>query len=1472
MPDRPSTPRSPISAESIVLTLGVLGLLGNLVLAALTPPPAFQPSTYLLYQLIWIATIAITLNLNISIATTANVNFVAFFVLAAFLTFGPGATIFVLVISLSASEVATWTNRRLHHAPTRDLSTMLFSISSNLALDGLALAAGGLVYFALGGVIPPLPPSATWDIPLPLAFAPSLLGLELTYFVVSFGLGALLIKLRGVDLPVFVGEHWAEITLLGLLPILFSFTLALAALNMPLIIFAGTCAMLVLSIGITHSLSQARARLERRVRELNSLAVIGQAVANSLELPEVLEAIYRQTSQLMEVQNFYIALYDENERRINFPLAYENNQPAQYSSRGFGEGFTEYILLSRQPLLIKGGAADFARQIGQVPVDLHTRSWLGVPIAIGEQVIGVMTVQSSEKAGLYDESHRDILISIAAQAATAIRNSQMYMALRHQSDNLFIINSVLTAVTSTLNLDEVLNIIVTSLPQMIGCQKTAIFLADDRRQSATLAASHQLSADYVAQQHAVPIQPGTQTNVIATGEPLIISDIQAIEQPPADLAAREGFRAVAEVPLWAQDQPIGSIAAYYAEPHSFTPSEIEELTTFANQAAVAVANARLYAHTDQALTRRIEQLATLQQIGLDLVSSLDLDDVMLHLLERAATATGATYGVVGLWDEEQAVTRAAVTYGFPAAESQKINRLVWPFNAGVVGRAIRTGRSILVSDVRYDPDYIALLPDVRSELVVLLKKEDRVLGIINLESPEVGRFDEAALNFIDQLALQAVIALENAQHYRTTQSRLREMSILYEIGQRLTSILDLRQLGEELTTLMAQALNATYCGLQIYEAAAGTLETIGKYLSPNSEHDEELARPIDYFRLSDFPELQAAVEQHELLICYASDPLPSHLERRQGGLQALISLPLVLGTNLIGVVEWGDERPGQRFSVGEIQFARTLASQATIAVHNARLFEDRTRRLRNLNDLYQASLGLSISVEIEEVLRRTGAVAREISRAAAVTIYVYDERTDSFTRAHALGVTGDWSPAHLRSTGMTRRVIKEGTSVLVNEAIGHPEVNPHTLEAGIRSLIAVPLISQGRPIGVMYVGSFKPYQFDEGDVQLVSALANQAAVAIANARLFSEIAESRDQLRAILDSADDGLLIFDLNSRVVLVNPSLEVMWDVPHGWLNERRLLDLLDEPEFNLPNKLGYEPQALRHNLKLIRSGQSPVWGKHIFALPGQTPYQNVERACLPVLDAERQPIGWMMVLRDVSEELEVQQIREDLSNTIIHDLRSPLSSILGSLYFIEEAMEDTDPDSAFHQALTISIRSANKLINLINSLLDIARLGSGQALVDLQPMQVEPVVDAAVEYLRPLAVDSNITIVKEIESDLPLVLIDEDKIHRVLLNLIDNALKFAPRGSEVRVKLDRESANDLPFVRCAIIDQGPGIPAEYRNHIFERFSQVPRSQGRRRGTGIGLNFCRLAVEAHGGKIWIDDTPGGGSTFVFTVKAAAD
>jgi signal transduction histidine kinase len=345
----------------------------------------------------------------------------------------------------------------------------------------------------------------------------------------------------------------------------------------------------------------------------------------------------------------------------------------------------------------------------------------------------------------------------------------------------------------------------------------------------------------------------------------------------------------------------------------------------------------------------------------------------------------------------------------------------------------------------------------------------------------------------------------------------------------------------------------------------------------------------------------------------------------------------------------------------------------------------------------------------------------------------------------------------------------------------------------------------------------------------------------------------------------------------LLVNPELEHMWGLPRVDLEGRSLQDLLDRPDIGLAARLGLSPTAVWATLQQLIAGQPIDWPKEVFALPrpvdDEHPHAEryVERACLPVRDARQHPIGWMLVLRDVTEERQLQLLRDELTNTIVHDLRSPLTSILGGLYLLKDMVTPDQPDSDESQALSISIHSTNKLLNLVNSLLDISKLKSGQALADLRPVSLDALVQSSVTHLIPLAQEIGIVIRQQLASGLPRVLADEDKLGRVLTNLLDNALKFTPANGQIGVLAERWSANPA-YVRCAVRDTGPGVPPEFRTRIFERFVQLPDQAGRRRGTGLGLSFCRLAIEAHGGQIWVDDAPDGGSEFSFTVKAVEE
>ena len=225
-------------------------------------------------------------------------------------------------------------------------------------------------------------------------------------------------------------------------------------------------------------------------------------------------------------------------------------------------------------------------------------------------------------------------------------------------------------------------------------------------------------------------------------------------------------------------------------------------------------------------------------------------------------------------------------------------------------------------------------------------------------------------------------------------------------------------------------------------------------------------------------------------------------------------------------------------------------------------------------------------------------------------------------------------------------------------------------------------------------------------------------------------------------------------------------------------------------------------------------------------------------------------------------LEKLRDDLTHMIIHDLRTPLNGMLLGM----QALELGNLDEGQQQMLHITRRGGETLIGMINDLLDISKMESGAMQLERQEITVPDMIDAAVKQVTPLANAKNLTLATELEPGLPRLAADEAKLLRTVVNLLSNAIKFSPAGGTVTVAVRPD--NDPSLLLFSVSDTGEGIPSEAFGRIFEKFGQVEsRQAGRFMNTGLGLTFCKLAVEAHGGHIGVESAPGQGSTFGFTI-----
>jgi NtrC-family two-component system sensor histidine kinase KinB len=218
------------------------------------------------------------------------------------------------------------------------------------------------------------------------------------------------------------------------------------------------------------------------------------------------------------------------------------------------------------------------------------------------------------------------------------------------------------------------------------------------------------------------------------------------------------------------------------------------------------------------------------------------------------------------------------------------------------------------------------------------------------------------------------------------------------------------------------------------------------------------------------------------------------------------------------------------------------------------------------------------------------------------------------------------------------------------------------------------------------------------------------------------------------------------------------------------------------------------------------------------------------------------------------------------LIHDLRSPLGSILTSMALIQQVAKPGQPlEPDIFELLSLAQSSGQQLLRLINQLLEIARLESGAIPLNRAAASPADLVTGAVERQRAAAEAASVTLTCEVSAGLPTLAVDPELIGRVLDNLLDNAVKYSPDGSVVRLWVRPSTLRGL--VVFGVRDEGPGIAAEEQDRLFQKFQRIRGQRARRGGTGLGVAFCKLVIEAHQGRIWLESAPGAGSTFAFTL-----
>jgi signal transduction histidine kinase len=529
------------------------------------------------------------------------------------------------------------------------------------------------------------------------------------------------------------------------------------------------------------------------------------------------------------------------------------------------------------------------------------------------------------------------------------------------------------------------------------------------------------------------------------------------------------------------------------------------------------------------------------------------------------------------------------------------------------------------------------------------------------------------------------------------------------------------------------------------------------------------------------------------------------------------------------------------------------------------------RRIQELSALEEISKALSSDIDLEKLLNAIQVQVTKLLNVDNFYVALLDpvDQQIWYPLAVKNGTRQNWSRRPLTDR-LTDRVILESNSILIphHAAQQLAKIGLPSGEDAPSAWIGVPLITSEQTIGCLALFSLtSEVEFSQDDLNLLTILSGETSVAIEialhNALLSSDITIGRDRLTTILNSVSDGLILINTDGRITLINEAVNRLTLLPQSEFFGHVLKDLPP----NVIEMIGFTSQEAGELLERINLNKDPVYSKHTYPMVNRVPELVIEQSLIPVDGESDQLAGLIILLRDITDEYKIKQAQDLISETLVHDLRSPLSSTISALDVIHDSFLSGDPAGIVEPSIQIAQRSSRRMLAMVESILEITRMESGNIELSLSNVNIEGLLEDSVSEFTTVAQEYEVSMSVKYASDLPAVRMDKNKIHRVLNNLIDNALKYTPKNGKILISA---GSNSQGFLEIRVIDSGPGIPKEYQKRIFERFAQIPGMPSRKRGSGLGLTYCRLAIEAHGGEIWVDDNPGGGSIFIFTLPVS--
>ena len=502
------------------------------------------------------------------------------------------------------------------------------------------------------------------------------------------------------------------------------------------------------------------------------------------------------------------------------------------------------------------------------------------------------------------------------------------------------------------------------------------------------------------------------------------------------------------------------------------------------------------------------------------------------------------------------------------------------------------------------------------------------------------------------------------------------------------------------------------------------------------------------------------------------------------------------------------------------------------------MYQSRNKRLNELSLLLGVSHEVSGSMDIKQGMAAILRGALRGTRAVGARAVVLNP-SSGYPLQFGEG------PAARAMSALDRRLMSqlrhESELVLSSEEAVRQALDlSATAVLPIAAFIAIPLNSNDRFQGILWLGYRQPHEFDQTEQDLLHTLAGQAAVLVENARLFATAEGGRRRLAAVLSSTTEAVIVTDQTSRILLVNRAMEKIFNLKSSKIIGRPVKDVISAPE--LVTALAAEGSRAR-NLEIPSQN-------------GRIYYANLS----DIYTTDGQEMGRVAVLHDITHLKEVDELKTEFVRTVSHDLKNPLAIMRGYTTMLPMAGDMSPGQKKYLQKIEISI---DRMEQLVTDLLDLGRIEAGVGL-QINDFVILPLLEEiATDYWQHAHLEG-LKIEVETQPNLPIITGDRILLRQAIVNLIINATKYASQSGAIRLFAEA-THGEIVF---GVQDSGPGIPPEGQIRLFEKFYRVKqKGEERKNGSGLGLAIVKSIAERHGGRAWCNSTPGQGSTFYFSI-----